>query len=145
MKNKNLVIVSSLVVVGLFAFLLLGGQSAQGVIQSVVQLPEQLQTIITGLIMAGVAWLFTQLFTAVPWLEKFLGQYVDEVGAFLSVTILGVIQDYLNLIPPNWEGVGNLALSIILEILIVVGFFKVGRQLSRTYSSVSARLTGERR
>lgn len=127
--NKTVNIIVAVAVVGVLAFLAFGGQAAQGVTQSVVEMPSQLQTFLLGLVMAGTAWLFSQLFMAVPWIEQFLGQYVDEVGAFLGATLIAFIQKYLNMIPPSWEGVGNIVMALIVEVLIVLGFIQVARKV----------------
>lgn len=121
-----------LFVLCLLLFVLIACAPVEGVAQQVVQLPEGLQVIISGLVMAAVAWVFMQIFAAFPWLEQFLGQYVDEVATALSVAVLTWIQNVLNLIPQPWETVGNLALALILEVLIVLGFFTVGRKVKNT-------------
>lgn len=112
----------------------------EGVAQQVVELPGGLQVIISTLIMAGVTWVATQIFMAIPWLEQFLGQYVDEVAAAITVAFLGWVQTVLNMIPPAWETVGNLALALLLEILIVIGLFRVGGKLKNSAQSAWRRL-----
>jgi len=89
--------------------------------QQFVQLPGPLQAFVTGLVIAAVGWLFTQLFQLWPWLYNLLGQYVGEVGLAAAAAVLGLIQNFLNLIPPQWETAANLALALIVEILIALG------------------------
>jgi hypothetical protein len=55
---------------------------------------------------------------------KLFGQYADEIAMALSGALIGVIQNVLNLIPPEWEGVGNAAMALIVAVLAAIGLFR---------------------
>lgn len=92
--------------------------------QGFVELPGQLQAAILSLCVFVVGWIFAQIGARLPWFSKMFGQYADEIAIALAGAFTGVIQDLLNLIPPAWEGVGNMALMLLVAILAAVGLFR---------------------
>src|SRR5688572_9039811 len=85
--------------------LLLTACGTQGVAQSVIELPSPIQlAILTGVTFV-VGFIFTKIAEAVPFLKDFLGQYVDEVSVAVAGAVVLSIQNLLNAIPPEWEGV----------------------------------------
>jgi hypothetical protein len=93
-------------------------------VQSFVQMPEALQGAIIALSVFVVGWLFTQIGMRLPWFVKLFGQYADEIAMALAGALIGVIQNALNLIPPGWEAVGELALALIVAVLAAIGLFR---------------------
>lgn len=111
------------------ALLLLSGCSGiQQGIQGVVELPSPIQLAI----LAGVTFVFgfilTKVAEAVPWLGEFLGRYVDEVSVAVAGSLVLAIQNALNAIPPEWKGVANAALALIVAVLAAVGLLKTARK-----------------
>jgi len=99
-----------------------------------VELPNQLQGAIVALAVFAVGWVFAQIGTRLPWFEKLFGQYADEVAMAISGALIGVIQNALNLIPPEWEGVGNAAMVLIVAVLAAIGLFRtLGKAKVRSF------------
>ena len=124
MKLKVLV----LVVLSAILLTACGGQ-AQGVAQRVVELPSPIQLAILAGITAVVGFIFTKIAEAVPWLAKFLGEYVDEVSTAVAAALILSLQNLLNAVPPEWEGVANAGLALIVAILAAVGLIKTTRKV----------------
>jgi len=95
------------------------------VAQKVVTLPEALQNAITALSVFAVGWVFAQIGAALPWFTKFFGQYADEIAFALAGVAIGAIQNALNMIPPAWEGVGNIALMLVVAVLAALQVFRL--------------------
>jgi hypothetical protein len=72
-----------------------------------------------------VGWVFTQIGMRLPWFVKLFGQYADEIAFAISGALIGVIQTWLNLIPPAWEGVGNLVMALIVAVLAALQVFRL--------------------
>lgn len=104
--------------------------------QRFVEIPGPLQAFVSAAVIAAVGWVFTQLFQLWPWLKTFLGQYVDEVALAAAGTVLALLQDFLNLIPPQWEATAGVALTLIVEIILALGLF---RTFGKVKNSVAAR------
>lgn len=94
-------------------------------IQKFVTLPDPLQAAITALCVFVVGWVFAQVGAALPWFVKLFGQYTDEISFAIAGALIGVIQNWLALIPPAWEGVGNIALLLIVEVLGALQVFRL--------------------
>lgn len=90
-----------------------------------VQLPDVLQSAIVALVVFAVGWVFAQIGTALPWFTKMFGQYADEIAFAISGAVIGLIQEWLNLIPPAWEGVGELALALFVAVLAALQVFRL--------------------
>jgi predicted small secreted protein len=112
----------------LLSLLLTACAATQGVAQRVVELPSPLQLAILAGVTFVVGFLFTKIAEAVPFLEKFLGQYVDEVSTAAAGALILAIQNALNAIPPEWEGVANAALALLVAILAAIGLIKTVRK-----------------
>lgn len=84
---------------------------------TIVQLPDQVQIAI----LAGVTLILTYVVNAIavriPWLGQFLGQYVLEASAAVAGAIALYLQNLLNMIPPQWEGVGNAFMVLVVAVL----------------------------
>lgn len=101
---------------------------------SFVELPSELQAAIVALCVFVVGWVFAQIGAALPWFTKLFGQYADEVAMALAGALIGLIQGWLDLIPPAWEGVGELALALIVAILASIGLFRtLGKAKVRSF------------
>lgn len=99
-----------------------------------VQLPSELQGAIVALCVFVVGWVFAQIGAALPWFTKLFGQYVDEIAFALSGALIGVIQGWLDLIPPEWESVGNAAMLLIVAALAALGLFRtLGKAHVKTF------------
>ena len=107
--------------------------------QEFIQLPIELQSLITAAVIAVVGWAFVQLFKLWPGLEIFLGQYVDEVGVSLAAAVVGLVQQALNLIPPEWEVAGNAFLAFVVAVLIVLGVLTEFRKARNSYRAWRSR------
>lgn len=93
-------------------------------LQSLVQLPAELQALIGVLVTFVVSFLLVQLASAWPWLAGQLGQYKQEIIVWATGVIVALLQGWLNLIPVEWEPVAVLALQLIVAVFAVLGFFK---------------------
>ena len=113
------------VVPGVF---LVGCAPVAGVAQRVVSLPSPLQLAILSGATFLVTWLFSAVAARIPWLAGFLGQYVDEVAAAVGGAVILAIQNYLNAVPPEWEGVANSALALLVAVLAAIGLIKTARK-----------------
>jgi hypothetical protein len=109
-------------------FVLSACAAAQGAAQRVVELPSPIQIAILAGVTFVVGFIFTKIAEALPWLADFLGQYVDEVSVAVAGAIVLYVQSLLNAIPPEWEGVANSALALIVAILAALGLFKTARK-----------------
>lgn len=109
----------------LFAFVIAACAPVAMVSQKVVALPDTLQAAITGLAVFVVGWVFAQIGAALPWFVKLFGQYQDEIAFALAGAVIGLIQEALNMIPPAWEGVGNLALALVVAVLAALQVFRL--------------------
>lgn len=109
--------------------------SYSSVRQQVVQLPNQIQVAI----LAGVTFLLTFAVNGVanriPWLGKFLGQYILEFSATVAGGVTMWLQSLLNMIPSQWEGVGNAAMVLLVAVLAALHLVtltgKVRRSLAK--------------
>lgn len=95
---------------------------------SFVELPSPIQLAILSLCTLAVGFVFTKIAEAVPFLAEFLGQYVDEVSTAVAGALVLAIQGALNTIPPEWEGVANSVLALIVAILAAYGFLHGARK-----------------
>jgi hypothetical protein len=95
---------------------------AQGFAQTVVELPSPIQLFILTAATFVVGFIVTKLAELWPVLGKLLGPYVDEVSMAVAGAIVLEIQNLLNAIPPEWEGVANAALALVVAILGAYGF-----------------------
>jgi hypothetical protein len=108
--------------------LLLTACGSQGFAQGVIELPSPIQlAILTGVTFV-VGFIFTKIAEAVPFLKDFLGQYVDEVSIAVAGAVVLSIQNLLNAVPPEWEGVANAAFALIVAILAAIGLIKTARK-----------------
>lgn len=110
------------------AALLLTACGAEGVAQRVIELPSPIQLAILAGVTFVVGFIFTKIAQALPWLREFLGQYVDEVSVTVAGAIVLWVQNLLNAIPPEWEGVASAALALIVAILAAIGLIKTARK-----------------
>src|SRR5690349_9523372 len=101
--------------------------TANSVAQTVVTLPEPIRNAILIGVTVALAWVVTQLAGRFPWLGGFLGQYVDEAAVAIAGAVTLAIQAWLNAVPPQWEGVVNSALALVVAILAAYGFIKGAR------------------
>lgn len=102
--------------------------------QGFVALPSELQAAIVALCVFVVGWVFAQIGAALPWFTNLFGQYADEVAIALSGALIGVIQGVLDLIPPEWEAVGNAAMVLLVAVLAAIGLFRtLGKAKVRTF------------
>lgn len=130
LKNKSWVFLF----VVLSLFVLAACAPAQAVAQKVVELPDELQSGIAWLAVFVVGWLFAQIGAVLPWFTKLFGQYADEIAFALSGALIGTIQNWLNMIPPAWEGVGNIALMLVVAVLSALQVFRLfGKAHVRTF------------
>lgn len=97
-------------------------------IQGVVELPSPIQLAILSGVTFVVGFLFTKIAEAIPFLKDFLGQYVDEVSVAVAGALVLEVQNLLNAIPPEWEGVANAALALIVAVLAAIGLLKTFRK-----------------
>ena len=101
---------------------------AQGFAQKVVELPSPLQLFILTAATFVVGFIVTKLAELWPLLGKLLGPYVDEVSMAVAGAIVLEIQNLLNAIPPEWEGVANAGLALVVAILGAYGFLLGARK-----------------
>ncbi len=111
----------SLFVVFAFAFL----SARAPTLQSVVALPDPLRVAIEAGAVLAVGWVFVQIGTRWPWFIRIFGQYADEVAFALSGAVLAAIQNWLNLIPAQWETPANLFLAFIVAVLAALQVFRL--------------------
>lgn len=124
-------IISRVSLIIVFAFAL---TACAATVQQVVTLPDPLRLFIESAAVFVVGWLFAQIGARLPWFVKLFGQYADEIAFALSGAAIGVIQTWLNAIPPAWEGVGNLALALLVAVLAALGVFKIlGKAQVKTF------------
>jgi hypothetical protein len=107
---------------------LLSSCSPQGFAQKVVELPQPIQLALLSLVTFLVGYIFARIAELVPWLANFLGQYVDEVSTAVAGAVILALQNLLGAIPPQWEGVANAALMLIVAVLAAVGLLRTLRK-----------------
>ena len=120
MKNKSILFI----LLAIFA-LILSACAAPAMLQRVVELPNALVLLIEAGFVFMVGWAFAAIGQRLPWFTKLFGQYSDEIAYALSGAVIGAIQSWLNLIPPQWETVGNLALGLIVAVLAALQVFRL--------------------
>lgn len=99
-----------------------------------VELPNELQAAIVAVCVFVVGWVFAQIGARWPWFVKAFGQYADEIAMALSGALIGAIQNALNMIPPEWEAVGNAAVVLIVAVLAAIGLFRtLGKAQIRSF------------
>jgi len=114
---------------------------AQGFAQKVVELPSPIQLFILTAATFVVGFIVTKLAELWPALGKLLGPYVDEVSMAVAGAIVLEIQNLLNAIPPEWEGVANAALALVVAILGAYGFLLAARKAA--YMAAVGKLTAK--
>jgi phage-related protein len=95
---------------------------------NLVELPSPIQIAVLSLVTFIVGYIFSKIAELIPWLANFLGQYVDEVSTAVAGAVVLALQSLLSTIPPEWEGVANAALVLIVAVLAAVGLFKTARK-----------------
>ena len=115
-------------------FLLSACTPAQGFAQKVVELPSPIQLFILTAATFVVGFIVTKLAELWPVLGKLLGPYVDEVSMAVAGAIVLEIQNLLNAIPPEWEGVANAALALVVAILGAYGFLLGARKAAYMFA-----------
>jgi hypothetical protein len=120
MKKMLLPVIVLVVVLGSF-FL----PATQPAIASAVVLPEALAVGIQALFVFAAGWAFAQIGIAMPWFVKMFGQYADEIAFAFSAAVIGLIQNYLDMIPPLWDTPANLFLGFIVAVLTALQVFKL--------------------
>lgn len=120
---KKLFLLSLAVVLALTAC-----SAAPAFSQTVVALPIELQQFILAAVVFAFALLLAQVAKLWPWLAEFLGPYMDEVSLVVAGLIVRTVQEWLNMIPPQWEGVGNAAMALLVAILAAYGFLHGARK-----------------
>jgi len=108
--------------------LLLTACGSQGVAQTVIELPSPIQLAILAGVTFVVGFIFAKIAEAVPFLRDFLGRYVDEVSVAVAGAVVLSIQNLLNAVPPEWEGVANAGFALIVAILAAIGLIKTARK-----------------
>lgn len=87
-------------------------------VQSAVPIPEQINVYLTGLVFVAVTAGFV-------WLFKYIGLdlrgYSETISGTLSLFIVGTLQNWVNLIPPDYDAVVTIAFNIIVVILSGIG------------------------
>ena len=121
MKIRKLISIFVLVIVALSA-------CSPAFSQSVVELPSPVQLAILSLVTFLVGYVFTKIAELIPPLAEFLGQYVDEVATAVAGALVLAIQNWLGAIPPEWEGIANSELALLVAILAAIGLFKTLRR-----------------
>ena len=102
--------------------------------QTVVTLPDPLRLGIESLAVLVVGWIFVQIGTRWPWFVKMFGEYADEIAFALSGGVLATIQNYLNLIPVEWETPANLFLAFVVAVLAALQVFRIlGKAGAKTF------------
>ncbi len=109
-------------------FLVSACAPAQGFAQKVIELPSPIQLAILSLVTFVVGYIFTKIAEAVSFLAKFLGEYVDEVSSAVAGAVVMAVQNLLNAVPPEWEGVVGALLALIVAVLAAIGLFKTARK-----------------
>jgi uncharacterized protein YacL len=124
----------TLIFLVLSTFALAACAPVQEAVQKVVVLPDELQIAITSLFVFAVGWAFAQIGNKMPWFTKLFGQYADDIAFALSGTLIGLIQSWLDMIPPMWETVGNLFLALIVAVLAALQLFRfLGKLRVKTF------------
>lgn len=125
MKIRSLSVLAKVILMSL----LVGACApAQGFAQKVVELPSPIQLAILSLVTFVVGYIFAKIAEAVPFLAAFLGEYVDEVSAAVAGALVLALQNALNAVPPEWEGVANSVLAVVVAVLAAIGLFKTARK-----------------
>jgi len=116
----------------LLAFLLAACSPAFA--QTVVTLPDPLRVMIETSAVFVVGWLFVQIGMRLPWFVKMFGKYADEIAFALSGGVLATVQNYLNLIPVEWETPANLFLAFVVAVLAALQVFRIlGKAGAKTF------------
>ncbi|HJZ04618.1 MAG TPA: hypothetical protein VJ327_02005 [Patescibacteria group bacterium] len=89
-----------------------------------VDLPPQVETGITAVIVFGVSWLFVQLINLISWLA-FLEQFKMPLALAISAQLIAWIEQ---LVPDAYGGV---AITGIVFLLAILALFGVGEQLRK--------------
>lgn len=87
-----------------------------------VDLPQNVETGITAVIVFAVSWLFVQLITLVPFLQ-FLEEFKMPFALAISAQLIAWIE---NLVP---DAFGGVAIAGIVFVLAILAVFGVGEQL----------------
>lgn len=112
-------------VVILLTLLLLPAISAAGSVGlGFVDLPDQVETGITAVIVFAVSWLFVQLITLVPFL-KFLDEFKLPLAMAVSAQVITWIE---NIVP---DAFGNVTIAGIVFVLAILSLFGIGNQLRK--------------
>jgi len=102
--------------------------------QTVVTLPDPLRVMIETSAVFVVGWLFVQIGVRLPWFVKMFGKYADEIAFALSGGVLATVQNYLNLIPVEWETPANLFLAFVVAVLAALQVFRIlGKAGAKTF------------
>ena len=96
--------------------------------QSLVVLPEPIHIAILAGVTLLLGLLVAQIGKVLPWLAKFLGEYVEEVSFVVAGAIVTWLNSLLAQIPPTWEGVGVIALQLIVAVLAALGLIQQVRK-----------------
>jgi phage-related protein len=119
---------SLLVATVLSVFLLSACSAANGLAQTVVELPSPIQVAILSGVTFVVGFIFTKIAEAVPFLAAFLREYVDEVSYAVAGAVVMLVQTWLNAIPPEWEGVAAAGLALVVAILAALQLAVLARK-----------------
>lgn len=109
---------------GVFAILILvGGYFAiQGNIAQAVQVPDQINLWIDGVVFAavtaGLAWLF-------QWIGLDFRGYADQIAGVLSAWIVLELQNIVNLIPAAYDPYVSFIFQVLLIILGGIGTLNI--------------------
>ena len=86
---------------------------AQSATAQFVELPSDVKSGLTALVVFAVAWVFAKLIALVPFL-KFLEQFREPLSLAIAAELIGLIQ---NAVPDAYGEVAVLALQLALAIL----------------------------
>lgn len=114
--------VSLLVIFG-FAFLV--ACSPPAAVQKVITLPDPLRLAIEAGVVFVVGWVFVQIGTRWPWFANLFGQYADEIAFAVGAAVLATIQNFLNLIPSQWEEPVNMFLAFLVSVLAALQAYRL--------------------
>ena len=89
-----------------------------------VQLPGEIQALISVVVTLVVSFLLLQVATVWPALAKYLGAYKNEIIVWGTGLVVSLVQGWLNLVPAAWEPVAILVGQLIVAVFAVLGFFK---------------------
>ena len=131
MKNRLLpLIVLVIVFGGLFL------PAIQPSIMGAVTLPDPLVFGIQSLFVFVIGWAFAAIGNTFPWFTNVFGQYADALAYLLAGSVLGVVQNYLDMIPPLWQTPAQLFLGFLVAVLTALQVFTLlGRAKVPTFRS----------